>query len=367
MHIVIMRFSSLGDIILNSSLMTALKNHYGQEVELTFLTSKAFAPLLEGHPYLSNVESIPREKGILGIKRLKQKLTAINKNRPIDLLIDLHGTLRAIIVRFMFPQIPRLVIDKRTFERWLLCSLKIDLLSNQGKEEDRAKHFGELLLTRTVRDFAYVFGLRPKLEYYSELPGKDYGQLSSLAQTFQGSSKVTKNITIVPTASFKEKRWPLKNFITLVERVLNSVDFKEHPVTILAGPDDEFCRIFDRFEKEYPQRFKNLQGKTSLLETAGIGRESFFCVGNDTGVPHMTEALGRPALFILGPTGEEFGFTPHLTPSRVVCKRLWCRPCTTNGKGHCIRSRRYCLEDISVDEVFDQMILLKKSLEMGHA
>ena len=77
------------------------------------------------------------------------------------------------------------------------------------------------------------------------------------------------------------------------------------------------------------------------------------------GLPHISESVGTPSLFIIGPTGEEFGFYPHLPGSDIVSKRLWCRPCTTNGKGNCIRSERYCLNLISVEDVFQPMVEMK--------
>jgi ADP-heptose:LPS heptosyltransferase len=113
-------------------------------------------------------------------------------------------------------------------------------------------------------------------------------------------------------------------------------------------------------EKKYPQRFFNLQGKTSLMESAVLAQNAFRVIGNDTGIPHLAEAVGTPALFILGPTGEQFGFYPHLPLSRALFKNLWCRPCTTNGKGHCIRSERFCLTGISVEQVKSEIDLLLK-------
>ena len=366
-HIMVIRFSSLGDIVLNSSIITELKKRYGSDVHISLLTSKMFVPLYEGHPHLDEVYGFSRAKGLTGLKQLFEFVADIHRKQPIHLFLDLHGTLRSLALRLRFFSIPRLFIDKRTFERSLLTTFKVNILSFQGfsfwKKKLAPHRFGEMLLARTVIDFSGVLGL-------NELRGADLGRLSSVTQTFKddqhfdlgkwglaGSEK--RYIVYVPSASFPEKRWSMDNFLKLAEDKLKDPLFLNFKFVVLAGPDDKFCDAYQPLVQSYPNRFFNLQGKSTFSETAMLVKKALFCVGNDTGVPHIAESVGTPSLFILGPTGEEFGFYPHLDKSRTVMKRLWCRPCTTNGKGNCIRSERFCLTTITpaeVSAVMDSML-----------
>jgi ADP-heptose:LPS heptosyltransferase len=327
-------------------------------------------PLYQGHPDLDEVYGFSRAKGFSGLKQLFAFVAEIHRQQPIHLFLDLHGTLRSLALRLRFFSIPRLFIDKRTIERSLLTTFKVNLLSSQGFSQWKKKlsphRFGEMLLARTVIDFSGVLGLNP-------LKGAEQGRLSSVTQTFiddqdfnlgkwglAGQEK--RYIVYVPSASFPEKRWSIENFLQLAELKLKDPQFQNYKFVVLAGPDDKFCDAYQPLAQAYPERFFNLQGKSSFSETAMLVKKSLFCVGNDTGVPHIAEAVGTPSLFILGPTGEEFGFYPHLEKSRTVMKRLWCRPCTTNGKGNCIRRERFCLTTITPTEVSEVMNEMLKSL-----
>lgn len=350
MHILFIRFSSLGDVILNSSLFGLIKNASHRDVHLSLLTSEQFAPLMQAHEDIDNVYGFSRGHRLGALYDFVKK---IDQDRKIDLIIDMHGTLRSLFIRFAFFKIPRVFVDKRTIERWLLTTFKIDLLSWQNNQVDQRKPgHGELLLKRNPRDFFFLFGAdEKKLIDYQDSDGR----LSACSITYKDLEKsVDPYVVIVPSASFPEKRWSAENFKSLCEKFLEKV--KDIKLYITAGPEDKFCEIFNPLANEYPDRFFNYQGKTNLPETIELVAGASLVIGNDTGVPHFSESVGTPCLFILGPTGEQFGFYPHLRMSRVISKDIWCRPCTTNGKGNCIRSQRFCLTDISVDEVYENAV-----------
>lgn len=366
----VIRFSSLGDIVLNSSIMTHLKEHYGDNIHVSLLTSSMFTSLYEGHPSIDQIHGFSRKKGVGGLKQLFEFVGAIHRERPIDLFLDLHGTLRSLFLRLRFFHIPRLFIDKRTFERSLLTTFKVNILSGQGDQAAKRigppHRFGELLLSRTVTDFLGLFDL-------SAVKRKGDGRLSSVTQTFgddpgfdlkkwglEGKEKLY--IVYVPSASYPEKRWPPQSFLQLMRMKLEDDLYQHFSFVILAGPSDDFCSLFGPLQIEFPGRFFNLQGQSNFAESTMLVKKALFVVGNDTGVPHIAEAVGTPSLFILGPTGEEFGFYPHLYTSELVMKRIWCRPCTTNGKGNCIRSERFCLTTITPLEISVTMDKMLKKL-----
>jgi len=367
LHLLIIRFSSLGDIILSTSVVSAIKARWGDKVEITYLTSSMFVSMLEGHRDIDRVLCFSRVGGVKGLIQLLKEFWSYQKKYQFDFLLDLHGTLRSLAIRIFTPKLKRLALDKRTLERWLLTGGKFDLLSTQGPFK-REGSYGELLLERNPRDFGLFFGEDFERSTLSEfiVPGKNEGQLSSCAWTYRDlenfdfskwsvSLEKKKYICLIPSASYPEKRWSETSFYELIELLIADEVFKEINFVLLAGPDDKFCRLYDKLVEKYPGRFYNLQGKTSLPESTMFLKHSLFCIGNDTGLPHISESVGTPAAFILGPTGEEFGFYPHLKSSKMISRKLWCRPCTTNGKGTCIRSERFCLTGIKPQDVLEEV------------
>ena len=111
---------------------------------------------------------------------------------------------------------------------------------------------------------------------------------------------------------------------------------------------DNFCDAFNEISSE---RFKNLQGKTSLKETMSLLSPARLCIGNDSGMNHIAEAYGVPCVTLFGPTDSRFGFAPHGSKSCFLEKELFCRPCSTTGKDPCYRDRHYCMEEISIMDV----------------
>ncbi len=367
--ILIIRFSSLGDIILNSSILGALKFFMGSSVKVVFLTSKPFDDLLINHPLIDKVYGFERKKSLLDLARF---VDHINSENQIDLIMDFHSTIRSLFIRLYLWSTPRVFVDKRTVERFILTFFKFDILSSQYRN-NREKGYGELLLKRNISDFSPLWNkFSDKKLDFDKLsvfikPDNKSNQLSSCNLTYRDMSLDIKDlsdkyIVFVPSASFVEKRWPKEKFKDLLTLCLENERLSSYQMVITAGPGDDFCDEFNDLKNTYKKRFLNLQGKTGLKETVGLVKGARLCVGNDTGVPHFAESVGTPCIFILGPTGQEFGFYPHLEKSKVISLDLWCRPCTTNGKGNCIRSKRFCLEDISPERVYGEII---QSLEVA--
>ncbi len=376
-HILCTRFSSLGDVVLTTSILAQLKERWGKDIHITYMTSQAFLPLLENHPYIDDVVPFSRRKGWAGIKELFSLVNEIYQKRKIDLFFDLHGTLRSILIGLRFFFIPRITVDKRTFERTLLTSFKVDFLSKQLKrfKDDRPTSFGELLLERTIRDIDEIFDFKFERQRLAEFVQRDSHNnivdlgISSCASSFsnEGWEELAERCRVkppfailCPSASFPEKRWPIERFVEFTKNILENDRYSQMSFVILAGPTDHFCNAFDEIEDA---RLINLQGKTNIAESILLAKNAKWCMGNDTGVPHIAESTGTPAAFILGPTGEEFGFYPHLKRSQVVCQKLWCRPCTTNGKGNCIRKERFCLNNITVADVLESVDKMDRLIE----
>ena len=82
-----------------------------------------------------------------------------------------------------------------------------------------------------------------------------------------------------------------------------------------------------------------------------IIKNSLYVIGSDTGLSHIAESLNKSVYMILGPTSLETGASVISKSSKVIEKDLWCRPCSQNGKRKCYRSRQFCMDLITVNDV----------------
>lgn len=351
MHILLVRFSSMGDVILQTATMNWLHALFGKEIKISFLTSSEFASCLENHPHLNHLITFNRRGGEKWID-LKGKIRTLHQKEPIDLILDLHATLRSLRIKLSFWTIPALTVDKRRWERFFLTKFRGLFL----KRLISAKIFGlENQVERILKDFETIFGdNRSFRRTQDKVKGKAL-QLTSLGESPLYPLK-SPYIVLAPSASFKAKRWAIGSFKELAQKLLLLTDLD---VVVLAGPDDRFC---DEFNVISSNRFHNLQGQTSLAESMSILARAKCCVGNDSGMNHIAEAYGVNCVTIFGPTDPRFGFAPHGKYSTFLEKELWCRPCSTTGSRDCFREEHFCMKMISVEEVTSAVLKMLETL-----
>lgn len=346
MHLMLLRFSSLGDVVIQTSFASWIKSNF-PKCHITFVTSNEFVSLVKNHPHIDEVVPYIRSKGLQDLKNLRLLTRQLNSTRPIDFILDLHGTTRSFFLKFLNPDIPCLNLDKRRIERFLLTKIKWDLLRNQ-----------KTLHERTIDDYQSFFNIkydRTLLEGFISKLNQSNGSITSAPESFvhpEFNKPFEKYIVIAPVASFTSKRWPMKSFIELAKQLLEDSQFKEYAITLVAGPTDEYADDFNSVVELFPNRAINLKGKTTLAESSSVIRHSELLIGNDTGMGHIAESFGVPIISIFGPTSESFGFKPHMKSSQSLSTDLWCRPCSTTGKKKCFRSKQFCMENVTIDSVY---------------
>ena len=345
MHILIIRFSSMGDIVIQTPVLRWLKSSI-KDLKITFITSKEFSDLVASNSDIDNLILYQRKKGKEDFAQLKALGNQINHELRPDLIIDLHNTLRAKIIKFFAWKIPNITVGKRSLRRFLFIKFKINLFKNLETHHER--------FIKDISSILHVPFDRNLLEEKSSVKSLTYITDPEL------SIKDNQLITISPIASFAPKRWGIDKFKELILLILSDSFFDDFHIKIVAGPKDTYCDELNSEEILNSNRVFNLQGKTSLAETNKILSESRVCITNDTGAGHISEAYGVPVLSIFGPTSEWFGFRPHLKTSKVISKDIWCRPCSSDGKKKCFRDKQYCMIDIQAIEVLEQLKLTLK-------
>ncbi|MBF0287930.1 MAG: glycosyltransferase family 9 protein [SAR324 cluster bacterium] len=336
--ILIIRFSSLGDIVLTTPVFREVKRIYPHS-HITLLTSTDFSNVIMNNPYIDAVIEHPRRESWQELHQLTRYL----KKKSFDLIYDIHCSLRSRFIRWQLQnffskknqQIWK--INKQEFKKILLIRRGINLL--KGGISQRG-----MFLSPLQQQTPIALNLTTELFPSAE----DKEKIEMLLQTLNLPTKHF--ICIGPSASFHGKCWPIEFYQNLIELLLN----QNWPI-VLVGSKSEVEPV--QLKNYFGDKVHNLAGKLNPLESATLLHHAFLAVCNDTSIGHLAEAMGTPVITIFGPTVREFGYAPFLKQSILVENDLSCRPCTRNGKGECkINQKRLCLTSISPQMVYDHIL-----------
>jgi len=323
MKFLVIRLSSMGDVILTTPFLRALRRRF-PEAEVHFLTKALYAGLIASHPALDRVlsfdESAPlRETG----RRLR--------GERYDAVFDLHKNLRSIPLSRMARSGRVFRIHKATLRRRLLINFKLDLLKNRGDLPAVCIETGAGL---GLTDDGGPPDVHPPVEFSR----KADAALAEITPPLWG---------LIPVASSWNKRWP--HFAELGRRLTKRFG---GTCLLFGGPDDAgFCGSIAA--EIGPGAISFADGR-DLLDAAVFLRRCAVVVGNDTGLTHLATAVGTPTVALFGPTTRQLGYFPRGAQTRVLELEMDCRPCTKNGLERCPRRRDLaCLAEITVGDVME--------------
>jgi ADP-heptose:LPS heptosyltransferase len=323
MRLLLIRFSSAGDIILASPFVRAVRRRF-PDAEIHFAVKEEFAPLLEHSPHIDRLIRLPAGAGFGALLRLKSALIT-EVGGEYDIVFDLHDSLRSRHLRFgMGRQVS--VVRKPTFAKWLLVRRKIDRL--------------QPIVPIPLRYFET--GLAYGIE-------DDGGGLElHLGGTLSPIVPITDRPTvgIAPGARHFTKRWPQERYAELA-RVL--VERTGARIVLFGGIDDR--AVCADIARALPDAV-NLAGRATMLESAAAADACDVIVTNDSAMAHVASARQRAVVAIFGSTVQQFGFAPFRTRSAVVENEgLYCRPCTTIGRSSCPEGHFRCMLEVGVEDV----------------
>lgn len=332
--ILIIRFSSLGDILLASPLLRALRKKFNV-AQIDFLIKREYSDLVRYNSHLSNV--IELEDG--NFRQLRQLGRYIRQQR-YDYIIDIHNSLRSRYLRIVSLCRRRGVVNKRVIARYALVHWKRNLYKGIVPVAERyletAKPLGvtgddgglEITVPREIHE-----SVRARLERYH-------------------LDRYERVIGFAPTARHFTKRWPSAHF---VECGIRLAEYPRSKILVFGGKDDaEYCGDIVHMINSTTgsQIAENLANKFTILETAAVMDSCQLVITNDSGLMHLAAARKRRVIAVFGSTVGEFGFFPYGTRSSVVERKdLPCRPCTHIGKEKCPAGHFRCLKDISARDV----------------
>jgi lipopolysaccharide heptosyltransferase II len=326
-NILAVRFSSIGDVVLTTPLLRAIRLGY-PAARLTALTKDAFVPLLSHNPRLDRVIGF---KPGHSLRALASEL----RSQRFTHLLDLHDSLRSRALRLLVPG-NWSSYPKHRLARSLLIHTKRDAYRDRRPVPER--YFSAARGLRIEPD-----GGPPELFWAPEAETEVVDWLR--ANRAEGLHPVA----LAPGAAHATKRWPTEYW----QAVLGKLVAQENPVVLVGGSDDN--PLCSRLAADFRGRVLNAAGRFGLQQTAALLKRAPVLVSGDTGVMHMATAVGTPLVALFGPTVRQFGFFPYSQRARVLQVDLGCRPCTSKGGPRCPRGHHRCMRDLTPDMVFQAL------------
>lgn len=319
MKILLLRFSSIGDIVLTTPVARCLKQQLGAEVH--YLTKASFASILTPNPNIDRVYSFQKE-----ITEVVQQLKA----ERYDWVIDLHHNLRSFRLKWALGR-PARSFDKLNVEKWLLVNTGIDRLPDihiVHRYLDAARHLG---IQYDGRGLDYF--IPPEQEI--DLP--EWSALLHKGNYF----------VFVIGATHATKRLPPEKIAAVCRNL-------HRPVVLLGGKAE--AEAGDYITRNAGDHVVNLCGRLSLHQSASAVRQAAVIATHDTGLMHVAAAFGKKIVSIWGNTIPQFGmypFYPEGENHNITIENfgLHCRPCSKIGYASCPKKHFHCMNTLDIAQI----------------
>lgn len=330
LKILVIRFSSIGDIVLTTPVVRVLKTQL-PDAEIHYCTKKQFQIILSENPYIDKLHLLEDNLNVLISTLRKEKY---------DYIIDLHNNLRTFIIKKRLG-VKSFAFNKLNWEKWLMVKMKINQLPN--------KH----IVDRYI-ETASPLGIKNDslgLDYF--IPEKDEVPMEWLPESHQ-----KEYVAYAIGAQHNTKKLPINRMIELCDKI-------NKPIILLGGKEDfdtgeEIRTFFERkdgsgYEEGLTKMNKkaiiyNVCGKFNLNQSASLVKNAKYVFTHDTGLMHIAAAFKKEIFSIWGNTIPAFGMYPYRTKFTVLeNNKLYCRPCSKIGYAKCPKGHFKCMNDIIFD------------------
>ena len=325
MKFLIVRFSSIGDIVLTSPVIRCLKKQV-PGAEIHFLVKEAFLPVVRHNPYIDKIHVLAHSWELM-IEELKIE--------EYDYIIDLHHNVKTLRLKKELG-VKSFSFYKLNIQKYIYTAFKLNLLP-------------KVHIVDRYLDTLRSFGVK------NDGQGLDYfiGKGEETKKEDIPASHYAGYIACVIGAAHGTKRWPVHKWKAFCAKM-------DHPVVLLGGKEDR--QNGDEIASVDDVKVYNACGKFSLNESADLVRKSKLVITNDTGLMHIAAAFKKPIISLWGNTVPSFGMTPYYghQPTHlgrmadfhmIQVHKLWCRPCSKIGYEKCPLGHFKCMEKIGEEQV----------------
>lgn len=323
MKALIIRFSSIGDIVLTTPVIRCLKEQK-PDISVHYLTKSVFKPLLEANPYIDKLHFLN--------ENLDETIEELKKEK-FDVVIDLHKNIRTLRVKRALNTLSY-SFRKLNVRKWVLVNFKLNLMPDQSIVE------------------RYMETVRP-LGVRNDGKGLDYfiPEGVSLENKDIPMSHWAGYVACVIGGSYNTKKLPVEQW----QRLIAAIPF---PVILLGGPED----VAEGRAIAAPDSIKayNACGKFSLSESAWLIWKAKLVVSNDTGLMHVAAAFKKTVISVWGNTSPDMGMFPYFGHNNLKTnassesyifenETLYCHPCSKLGYHKCPKGHFRCMTELDME------------------
>lgn len=318
--ILIIRFSSIGDIVLTSAVVRCLKQQL-DGAEVHFLTKTQFGPILSSNPNI--------DKLWLYDHNFKELIPQL-KSQEFDFIVDLHKNYRSAFVKNRLG-VSHASFPKLNLRKWLAVQLKLNCLPDVHIVDRYFKAAASLDIKNDGRG----------LDYF--IPAADEVEFSMLPSTHRAGF-----VAMVIGGKHNTKIFPAEKVIEVCKQLAR-------PVVLLGGKEDRDRG--DQIAGSTGTMVFNVCGLFNINQSASLIRQAGAVLSNDTGLMHVAAAFKKPVVSVWGNTIPAFGMYPYLP---AECKSdsliaevigLSCRPCSKLGHHSCPKKHFRCMKEIDLAEI----------------
>jgi len=320
LKILVIRFSSLGDVILSSPTVLNLKIGYPQS-RITFLTKNKYRQIVEMFGTVDEIAALP-ESG-----SFTEQFSLLNylEQQNFDIIVDLHSNFRSSLARTVLSAGQKVVYPRNRSARQRIVRFK-----------DFAAPESNIHAIDKYNDCLLQLGLdaparRPVFQ-------KSNGQILAEHLT----------VLIAPGAAYENKKWPVEKFAEVAVKLHHS-----HQAKIIWAATEK-DKTPASLKEQIPEERLSILSDHPLDSLASIISQATITIANDSGIAHLSSAVGTPVISIFGPTHPALGFQPRGLLDIIVQADVSCCPCSLHGDKKCFQKEQYCFTRIEPPEVVEK-------------
>ena len=325
----IIRPSAIGDVVMASPMIHALKSSY-PDCRITWLADPSARELLAGNPLLDDIiywdkagwVRLWKERQFIALFNAIKRFIRRLRSQQYDLVLDAQGLLRTRLMAAMIRSKKRIGFSSREPGHFLMSRI-----ISRGPNKHR--------MSSEYLHMIKQIGIHPNGFHPSLVLSCSVIQNARKKLADAGLSRSAPYILFCPFTTRPQKHWSEARWARLADQMADELNL---PVVLMGGKPDADAGT--RIQSRSDLSIINFIGRTTIGEAAAIVKEAQLVVGVDTGLTHMATVFNRPTIALFGATRPYLETDNPLT--RVLYHQFPCSPCkrrpTCQGRFDCMQA-----------------------------